>query len=181
MTFTQKTALLSTALIALFAATNCQDTFYKRGLTDHFISFLGANKNYYPYHFNRTEFFGGSFGGKDNDSTPITRTPVIFFHGAADQIIGDEWANDGFRYSIEYFLQNGYTKAELYGSMWGYADLMYEYQLIHNTEWVLYVRKFIEAVLDYTGAEKVDIIAHSMGVTLTRAAIKGGLYDMWEN
>lgn len=38
----------------------------------------------------------------------------------------------------------------------------------------MYLRKFIEAVLKYTGAEEIDLIAHSMGVTLSRRALKGG-------
>ncbi|CDW76003.1 lipase [Stylonychia lemnae] len=176
-----KLAVLSTVLLSSLSLASAQNSTYKRGLTDHFIGYLGATKNYYPYHFNRTDFFGGSFGGKDNDSTPITKVPVIFIHGAADQIIGEEWANNGFRYSIEYFLQQGYTKAELYGSMWGFADLFYEYNLVHNSEWILQIRKFIEAVIDYTGAEKVNIIAHSMGVTLSRAAIKGGKYSIGDD
>ncbi|CDW73979.1 lipase (class 2) [Stylonychia lemnae] len=92
-------------------------------------------------------------------------------------IIGEEWANDGFRYDIEYFLQNGYTKAELYGSMWGFADLIGEFQFLkQDTEYVIAIRRFMEAVLDYTGAPKIDVISHSMGVTLSRAAIKGGKY-----
>lgn len=38
----------------------------------------------------------------------------------------------------------------------------------------MYIRKFIEAVLDYTGAKEVDVISHSMGVPLSRRALKGG-------
>ena len=45
----------------------------------------------------------------------------------------------------------------------------------------------MEAVLAYTGVEQIDVISHSMGVTLSRAAIKGGLqtteqtpYDLGE-
>ena len=101
-----KQLLLSAAVVALMSSATAsgQDTFYKRGLTDHFINFLGATKNYYPYHFNKTEFFGGSFGGKEDDNDTIVNRPVIFIHGAADQMIGYGWENDGFRYSIEYFL-----------------------------------------------------------------------------
>jgi hypothetical protein len=36
------------------------------------------------------------------------------------------------------------------------------------------LRAFTEAVIEYTGAEKIDIISHSMGVTLGRRVIKGG-------
>ena len=36
------------------------------------------------------------------------------------------------------------------------------------------IRAFVEAVIEYTGAEKVNIIGHSMGVTIGRKVIKGG-------
>jgi triacylglycerol lipase len=32
----------------------------------------------------------------------------------------------------------------------------------------MFTRKFIEAVLEYTKAEKIYVIGHSMGVTLAR-------------
>ena len=35
------------------------------------------------------------------------------------------------------------------------------------------VRKFIDTVMDYLGTDKVDIIAHSIGVSLTIGYIKG--------
>jgi triacylglycerol lipase len=36
------------------------------------------------------------------------------------------------------------------------------------------IRAFIQAVLAYTGAPKINIISHSMGVAIARKAIKGG-------
>ncbi|CDW84125.1 lipase [Stylonychia lemnae] len=147
-------SIITFASISIFATiVTSQNSTYKRGLTDHFIQFLNLNKNYYPYNFNRTQFFGGSFGGKDNDTSPITKVPVVFVHGAADMLYGDNDSNNGFRYSIEYFIQNGYTKSEIYGSMWGFGDTSNQKNL-------------------------VDVISHSMGVTLSRAAIKGGEFDL---
>ncbi len=96
---------------------------YERGLTDHFIHWLNDEAGYEPYNFNRTEFFGGSFGGKENDSTPIKNRPIVFVHGTAGRMIGDCPVTNGFRHTIEYFLSKGYTKAELYGSMWGFGDV----------------------------------------------------------
>ena len=37
-----------------------------------------------------------------------------------------------------------------------------------------YLRAFTEAVIAYTGASKINVISHSMGVTLGRRVIKGG-------
>ncbi|CDW91555.1 lipase [Stylonychia lemnae] len=175
-----KSYIISTIAVSAFSVlVATQNTTYQRGLSDHFIKFLDINKNYYPYNFNRTYYFGGSFGGKENDSTPINRVPVVFVHGAGDRIYGDDPSNNGFRYTIEYFLDHGYTKSELYGSMWAFADLPpKQYNLVSDTEYIIAIRRFIEAVLDYTGAPQVDVISHSMGVPLSRAAIKGGVYPM---
>ena len=41
----------------------------------------------------------------------------------------------------------------------------------------MFMRKFVEAVLEYTGAKKIHVITHSMGVTLGRRVIKGGLTE----
>ena len=116
---------------------------------------------YEPYGFNRTEFFGGSFGGKETEEDTVTRDPVIFIHGNADMIIGDTPMNNGFRYSIEYFLSRGYKKSELYGSQYGYADVPHEPEHMLLKEYVHQIRTFVEAVLEYTGAKQVNIVAHS--------------------
>jgi hypothetical protein len=65
-------------------------------------------------------------------------------------IIGDEPINNGFRLTIEHFLRMGYTKAELYGSTWGFADVHHSFEHWHQAEWVLQIRAFIDAVLEYT-------------------------------
>jgi len=44
-----------------------------------------------------------------------------------------------------------------------------------------YLRAFTEAVLAYTGAEKINAMGHSMGVTLGRRIIKGGKVTAAEN
>jgi len=36
------------------------------------------------------------------------------------------------------------------------------------------MRAFLEAVFAYTGAKQIDVIGHSMGVTIGRKIIKGG-------
>ena len=40
--------------------------------------------------------------------------------------------------------------------------------------YVTLLRNFVEAVIDYTQANKVSIISHSMGVTLGRKVVQGG-------
>lgn len=46
----------------------------------------------------------------------------------------------------------------------------------HSCETLTYLKKFAEAVLKYTGAEKIDVISHSMGVTVARKVVIGGMF-----
>ncbi len=68
----------------------------------------------------------------------------------------------------------GYTSAELYGTTWGPANEDDASLEDHSRANVGVTRRFLQAVLAYTGASKIDVISHSMGVTLARAAIIGG-------
>lgn len=68
----------------------------------------------------------------------------------------------------------GYTKSELYTTTWGPANPNAASNNTHNKDNVMRVRKFIEAVIEYTGVKQVNVIGHSMGVTLARKALKGG-------
>lgn len=63
----------------------------------------------------------------------------------------------------------------MYTTTWGSANPNLASQNYHSKDYVLRVRAFIEAVLGYTKAKKINIVSHSMGVTLGRKAIKGGV------
>lgn len=147
-----------------------------RGLTPHFIAWLKAH-NYESYDFPRADLVGGAYGGKSSDSDTITNIPVVFIHGNTDIAVGvgqyKDWQT-GFTKSIEYFLSKGYKKSEMYITTWGNGDPNQTENQVHSYDIVNRLRKFVEAVLDYTGAEKVHIIGHSMGVTLGRKIIQGG-------
>lgn len=149
-------------------------------LTSHFQSWLDQN-GYGSYEFSRTDIIDDSYGGRTYSGQPVTKQPVIFIHGNSDKAIGDTYGQSGWTNSLVYFLNQGYTTAELYAITWGPADAYQAADQTHSKEYVMRIRKFIEAVLDYTGADKVDIISHSMGVTLSRKAVKGGsAYDQDE-
>jgi triacylglycerol lipase len=143
------------------------------GLTPHFRNWLAAN-GYSGYDFARSDVQGGSYGGKQNDSDTLINQPVIFIHGNSDSALGTGAPFTGWTDSINYFLSQGYKTSELYATTWGPADPAQAVDQYHSKAYLTKIRAFIQAVKAYTGAAKVDVIAHSMGVTLARKAILGG-------
>jgi pimeloyl-ACP methyl ester carboxylesterase len=79
----------------------------------------------------------------------------------------------------QYLADNGYATSELWGL--GYqgdqcdllADQTHRSAFAHTDEAnVPDLRRFVQAVLAYTGAKEVDIVGHSLGVTLAREWIR---------
>lgn len=137
-------------------------------ITTHFDNWLQQN-GYGFYNFKGS--IGYSYGGKTSSSEILNNQPVIFIHGNSDKA-------DGWEEPINYFLNNGYKTSELYALTWGSANPYNASSNYHSKEFLQRIRTFIQAVKNYTGAQKVDVIGHSMGVTLGRKAIKGGnAYD----
>jgi len=106
----------------------------------------------------------------------VDRVPVIFLHGNNDTPFATACNPFGYIHNAaQYFLDNGYRPSELWGL--GYqgdqCDLLTEATrksgVAHSTAAAVpLIRAFVHAVLEYTGAERVDIVAHSLGVTATR-------------
>jgi pimeloyl-ACP methyl ester carboxylesterase len=108
---------------------------------------------------------------------PVTRTPVIFLHGNNDTPYPTS-CNPAFgriQSMADYFLARGYALGELWalGYQGDQCDLLVTptnrsgeaHTTLAN---VPDLRAFVGAVLDYTGAQRVDIVGHSLGVTLAR-------------
>jgi triacylglycerol lipase len=132
--------------------------------SNDFKTWLNAN-GYGKYDFAKGNV--PAFGGKAKAGEKVTKEPVIFIHGNSDSAAG--WKG-----SIETFSKNGYKPSEMYAMTWGPMDPMKSGQQYHSEKNLEEVRAFIQAVKEYTGAEKVDVVGHSMGVTLARKAILGG-------
>ncbi len=107
---------------------------------------------------------------------PVARTPVIFLHGNNDTPFATACAVYGRVHALAQSLADrGYATSELWGL--GYqgdqcdlaADNTRRSAFAHTvTANVPDLRRFVEAVLAYTGAKEVDIVGHSLGVTLAR-------------
>lgn len=142
------------------------------GLTPDFQAFLEA-RGYERFDFARRDLEGCSaIGGRSRPAEVVRRQPVVFVHGNSDR--GVDGAFGGWNASLEFFRSSGYQSSELYAFTWGAADARLASVQEHSRENLSRVRAFLEAVLEYTGADQIDVISHSMGVTLARKAIAGG-------
>jgi pimeloyl-ACP methyl ester carboxylesterase len=113
-------------------------------------------------------------------SGPVERTPVILLHGNNDTPFATACNPYGRIQALaQYLADHGYATSELWGL--GYqgdqCDLLGDQTIrssfAHTDEAnVPDLRRFVQAVLDYTGAKQVDIVGHSLGVTVAREWIR---------
>ncbi|KAF8383832.1 hypothetical protein PRIPAC_72974, partial [Pristionchus pacificus] len=142
-------------------------------LTPHFQAWLSAN-GYGADQFARTDYgTQGSYGGRQDDSDKVVKTPVVFIHGNTDSALA-AGIYSGFTNNIAYFLDKGYSTSELYATSWGDVSMLNSSLRTHDCATTSRLRRFLLAVQAYTGADKLHIIGHSMGVTLGRKIVLGG-------
>ncbi len=100
------------------------------------------------------------WGGGPGESA---KTPIVFVHGNGHT--AENW-----RYLANVLLDSGYVPSELWAL--SYLDFIGGDSANANMANVPEIEYFIESVLTYSGREKVVIISHSLGVTLSRAWMK---------
>jgi pimeloyl-ACP methyl ester carboxylesterase len=120
------------------------------------------------------------FGGFGGGNCKATRTPVIFIHGNGDRAISWDSPIDGAIRSYSApansvyreFKLRGYNDCELFGITYLSPEESKSPRTnYHRPEKYNIIIKFIEAVKSYTGKSQVDIVAHSLGVSMTLASL----------
>jgi pimeloyl-ACP methyl ester carboxylesterase len=121
----------------------------------------------------QTDGFGGG-------RCRASRTPVVFVHGNADRsinwdsdITGPVGANPEPAKSVyDEFTGRGYNGCELFGITFLSEAEQRDPQLnYHKPEKYRMILDFIAQVQEFTGAPQVDVVAHSLGVSMTLAAL----------
>ena len=114
--------------------------------------------------------------GFGSDQGHSDRVPVIFLHGNNDTPFPTACNPFGHVHDFaQFFVDHGYRLKDVWGL--GYqgdqCDLLQDPTrrsgVAHTTAAAVpLLRSFVRAVLDFTDAEQVDIIGHSLGVTVAR-------------
>lgn len=108
----------------------------------------------------------GGWGGADHwgDTGSVENAPVIFVHG-----------NGGDACNFDNFGQNLVDSGMSGDEVW--AITFPEYTTVH-ADMVTYLDDFVQRVLDHTGADSVQMVSHSMGVTGVRVWMQE--YDRYD-
>uniref|UniRef100_A0AC35TQD4 Uncharacterized protein n=1 Tax=Rhabditophanes sp. KR3021 TaxID=114890 RepID=A0AC35TQD4_9BILA len=108
----------------------------------------------------------GNFGGLEYPEQ-LHHLPVVFVSGLQPST---------FSKAVSFFLKRNYSMNELYGII---SSPDHSIASIFNStitcSLIRRQRTFLEAVIQYTQTNKVNVISFDLGVTIARKAIKGGV------
>ena len=139
------------------------------------VIYNGAS-NQFAGGFNPSNAPDGGFGG---GTCVATRTPVIFVHGnSVNATFFAKPSTSGAPSVYDTLKAAGYNDCELFGITYLSPSEQAAQQLnFHTSTKAARIRDFIKAVKAYTGKSKVNILAHSMGVTVALHGITFG--SLW--
>ena len=123
---------------------------------------------------------GTGYGGFGGGACTASRTPVVYIHGNGDSAISFDMPPGtvaGYsrptRSPYEELRAAGYNDCELFGVTYlsdvERANPQYNY---HEPFTYDVLKDFIDAVKAYTGKPQVDIVAHSLGSSMSLAMLK---------
>ncbi len=122
----------------------------------------------------------GGFGGGDDCKGKVTRTPVVLVHGNGDSAVGwdfpalprGQWPEGPSVYDS--LIASGYNACEVFGVTYLPPEeqpLAKTANNVHEPARYDIIWRFIEAVKAYTGSQQVDVVTHSLGSSMTLAAL----------
>ncbi len=155
---------------------------------------LDCGRFAFPQCFGPDDQFSGGFkpstgyGGFGGGDCVARKTPVVFIHGNGDRAINWDSPIDGViedyprvvRSVYDELRHRGYNDCELFG-----VTYLSEFERkkpqdnFHRRAKYRVINDFVNSVLRYTGHKKVDLVAHSMGVSMAMAAIRAK--NNWDN
>jgi len=125
--------------------------------------------------FNPKAGESGGFGGAS--SCTVTHTPVVFVHGNGDN--STSWASPTFQVSgyaqapnsvYAQFKAAGYQDCELFGVTYlSSTEQSLSGENYHQESKYDIIENFVKAVKKYTGKSQVDVVTHSLGVSMSMA------------
>lgn len=138
------------------------------------------------YQGSANQFAGGfqpstaPWGGFGGGSCTANRTPVVFLHGNGDEAKNFDFpSSTGVASVYDGFRAAGYNDCELFGINWLSPSENSQPQLnYHQPSKADLIADFLWDVKAYTGSSQVDVVGHSLGVTMALFAIEeGGLWS----
>ena len=132
---------------------------------------VGAGANQFAGGFSPSNATWGGFGG---GSCTASRTPVIFGHGNGDEAKNFDIPSSTSAPSVyEAFRAAGYNDCELFGVNWlSPSERSLPQNNYHQPSKADVISDFIWDVKAYTGSSQVDVVSHSLGVTLALFAVE---------
>lgn len=165
-------------LLMIFGIIFNSSSSFAEGFSDDYSSFLNTNKTTYPY-LNKTRKHWSAFGGLSRPDEKLKRIPTLFIHGNSDSALGHDLKDKRYTFTgwsqyLKEFKKKGVFERELYGVSYGFVNPKMAKSQNMDYESIKRVREMIDAILEYTGSDKINIVGHSLGVSIALLSIQGG-------